>query len=73
MNNQLDSIDLAQLNNVTGGGLIGGIAKLGKKALPYVKKAGPWLGHKAVDAAKWTGIPSAVGAGAAWAKHQLDR
>jgi hypothetical protein len=59
---QVQTIDSTQLANVTGGGAIGWVVK-------GVKKLGP----KAVEAAKWTGIPSAVGAGAAWVKHQIDK
>ena len=72
MNNQdmqLQAIDMSQLEDVTGGGWKGTLLKYGKKA---VTKGVPWVGHKAVDVAKWTGIPAAVGVGASWVKHRFD-
>ena len=63
---QVQAIDSAQLGKVTGGGPIGWAVK-------GAKKYGPAIVDKAVDAAKWTGIPSAIGAGAAWVKHQIDK
>jgi hypothetical protein len=72
-NTQIETLDLTQLDQVTGGGWIGTAFKAAKKAAPFVKQAAPWVGHKAVEAAKWTGIPTAVGVGASWVKHQFDR
>lgn len=60
-NSQIETIDITQLEHVTGGGKIGTLIKGAK-----------WLGGKAKDAAIWTGIPAAVGGGAAWVKHQFD-
>jgi len=71
-NQQLESIEVSQLSDVTGGGLFGAVVKLAEKSAPLFKKAGPYIGHKAVDAAKWTGIPTAVGGGFAWVKHQFS-
>lgn len=71
-NSQFTTLETSELNDVTGGGLIGGVIKLARKAAPYVEKALPVIKDKAVDAAKWTGIPAAIGSGAAWVKHQFD-
>jgi selenophosphate synthase len=70
-NQQLVSIEVTQLSDVTGGGLWGSAFKLAEKAVPLVKRAAPFLAHKAVDVAKWTGIPAALGAGASWVKHEF--
>ena len=44
------------------------------KALPFLEhKALPYLEHKAVQVAKWTGIPTVVGAGASWIKHEFGK
>lgn len=60
-----DTIHTTQLAKVTGGA-IGALVK-------GAKKLGPVVADKAVEAAKWTGIPAAIGGGAAWVKHQLDK
>jgi hypothetical protein len=48
-----ETIESAELDDVTGGGWKGKLVK------------GAW------EFAKWTGIPSAVGAGAAWVERQI--
>lgn len=63
---QIDTIGSAQLSSVTGGGPVGWLVK-------GARKFGPTLVNKSVEAAKWTGIPSAIGGAAAWVKHQLDK
>lgn len=65
-NSQVQAIDSTQLAKVSGGGPTSLLIK-------GAKKLGPAIADKVVDAAKWTGIPSAVGAGTAWVKHQLDK
>jgi hypothetical protein len=80
-NQQLTSIEVSQLADVTGGSLWSSAFKLAEKAAPLVKKAVPFITHtalpyvehKAVQVAKWTGIPAAVGAGASWVKHELGK
>ncbi|HEX3761819.1 MAG TPA: hypothetical protein VHW23_24135 [Kofleriaceae bacterium] len=72
-NLSLASIETSQLASVTGGGLFGTVLKLGEKALPLAKKALPVIGHKAVQAAKWTGIPAGLGAATSWVKHEFTR
>lgn len=67
----LESIDNTQLDAVNGGGLIGSALKLGAKALPYVKKAGPKVADAAKKAAIWTGIPTAIGSGVAAVEHHF--
>ena len=62
----IHTIHTTQLANVTGGGAIGALVK-------GAKKLGPIVADKAVEAAKWTGIPAAIGGGAAWVKHKLDK
>jgi selenophosphate synthase len=69
---QFATIETSELSDVTGGGLFGAAFKLARKAAPYVEKAVPFVKDKAVDVAKWTGIPAAVGGGAAWIKHQFS-
>lgn len=71
-NSQFATIETSELTDVTGGGWISGAIKLARKAAPFVEKALPVIKDKAVDAAKWTGIPAAIGSGAAWVKHQFD-
>lgn len=71
-NSQFTTLETSELTDVTGGGWIGGAIKLARKAAPYVEKAVPFVKDKAVEAAKWTGIPAAIGSGAAWVKHQFD-
>lgn len=72
-NHQLESIDTLQLSDVNGGGLFGAAAKLVAKSVPFIKKAAPVVGHKLVDAAKWTGIPAGIGGGIAWTQHQFGK
>ena len=72
LNSQFAAIETSELSDVTGGGWLGGAIKLARKAAPYVEKAITFVKDKAVDAAKWTGIPAAVGGGAAWIKHQFE-
>ena len=71
LNSQFAAIETSELSDVTGGGLLGGALKLARKAAPYVEKAVPFVKDKAVDVAKWTGIPAALGGGAAWVRHQF--
>jgi hypothetical protein len=73
INSQFATIETSELSDVTGGGLLGGALKLARKAAPYVEKAIPFVKDKAVDAAKWTGIPAVLGGGAAWVKHQFSQ
>jgi hypothetical protein len=77
-NQQLESIEVVrltdlQLSDVNGGGLFGAAAKLVGKSIPYIKRAAPVVGHKLVDAAKWTGIPAGIGSGTAWIQHQFTK
>jgi hypothetical protein len=72
LNSQFAAIETSELSDVTGGGWLGGAIKLARKAAPYVEKAVPFVKDKAVEAAKWTGIPAAIGGGAAWIKHQFE-
>jgi hypothetical protein len=65
------AIGTTELSNITGGGWLGGAIKLARKAAPYVEKAVPFVKDKAVEAAKWTGIPAAIGGGVAWVKHEF--
>lgn len=73
MNSQIETIDITQLEHVTGGGKIGSLFKLAQKAGPKIADGAKWAAGKAKDAAIWTGIPAAVGGGAAWVKHQFDK
>jgi len=68
----LQSIDATQLDNVSGGGLIGGAIKLGAKAAPFIKKAGPKLVKAAKHAAIATGIPAGFGSVVAGVQHHFD-
>lgn len=72
LNSQFAAIETSELSDVTGGGWLGGAIKLARKAAPYVEKAVPFVKDKAVEAARWTGIPAAIGGGAAWIKHQFE-
>ncbi len=71
-NDQIQTIDLADLEHVTGGGKWGTLWKAAKATGKFIGDHAPAVGHKAVDVAKWTGIPSVLGAGAAWVKHKFD-
>lgn len=71
-NNQIATIDITQLEHVTGGGKIGSLVKLAQKAGPKIADGAKWVGGKAKDAAIWTGIPAAIGGGAAWVKDKFD-
>ena len=74
-NSRFAAIETSELSDVTGGGWLGGAIKLARKAAPYVEKgvekAVPFVKDKAIQAAKWTGIPAAVGSGAAWIRHEF--
>jgi hypothetical protein len=70
-NQDFASIDNNSLSNVTGGGLFGAAVRLGKKAVPFIKRAAPVVGHRLVDSAKWGGIPTVGGAGVAWLQHEI--
>ena len=72
LDSQFAAIETSELSDVTGGGWLGGAIKLARKAAPLVEKAVPFVKDKAVEAAKWTGIPAAIGGGAAWVKHQFE-
>lgn len=68
---QLESIDLSQLSDVTGGGLLGGAWKLARKAGPLLKKAGPYVKKATIESAKWTGVPMGLGIGGAVLEDRL--
>jgi hypothetical protein len=68
----LTSIDNDSLSNVTGGGLFGAAVRLGRRAVPFVRRTAPVVGHAIVDAAKWTGIPAAIGSGAALVQRPFN-
>ena len=60
---QFDTIDLAQLNTVTGGGVFGAAWKLAKKAaVPAVAAYSGWSGNKAYHEARDKGksVPSSL-------------
>jgi hypothetical protein len=71
-NDQIQTIELSDLEYVTGGGkwskLWDGVQAVGK----FIGDAAPAIGKKALEAAKWVGIPAGLGAGAAWVQHQSD-